>query len=311
MAILGAGAIGGCLAAALHRAGEEVLFLVRPGQARAYGGRLRVEAPEGVTEVEARFLEPGDALPEPDWLVVAVKSYATAEAIRSWQEALPASTSILSPQNGIENEAVLGELLGRERLFPAVVYGPAQKLEDGRIRQGGPLRLTAGLPPELPAALRPRAEGRLTALQTALGRGGIPLTVSSEIMAVKWAKLVWNAVWNPMTALAEREIGAVLEEPGARAVAVAGMGEVVAVAEAEGYHLAESIISDGLALSRAMADQPTSMLADLRARRRLELELVESVVRRAQRHELATPVLSTLAALLRLRHPDLVGGPAG
>ncbi|MDI3298605.1 MAG: 2-dehydropantoate 2-reductase, partial [Bacillota bacterium] len=242
----------------------------------------------------------------PDWLVVAVKSYATEAAVRAWQEALPATTPVLSPQNGVENEVVLGRLLGPGRVFPAVVYGPAQKLEAARVRQGGPMRMTAGLPPELPAAERPRAEGRLTALQAALGRGGIPLTISAEIMAAKWTKLVWNAVWNPLTALAEREIGAVLAEPGARAVAVAGMGEVVAVAEAEGYHLAESVVSDGLALSRAMADQPTSMLADLRARRRLEIDLVESVIRRAQRHDLATPVLSTLAALLRLRHPELV-----
>ncbi|MBX5465187.1 MAG: 2-dehydropantoate 2-reductase [Clostridia bacterium] len=266
-----------------------------------------VEGSEGETEVRARFLEPGDRLPEPDWLVVTVKSWATEEAARAWREALPAATPVLSPQNGVDNEEVLGRLLGAERVFPAVVYGPAQQLGPGRVRQGGPMRMTAGLPPGLPAARQALAEGRLTALQAALGRGGIPLTISADILAAKWSKLVWNAVWNPLTALAEREIGAVLEEPGARSVAVAGMGEVAAVAEAEGYHLAESVVPDGLALSRAMADQPTSMLADLRAGRRLEIELVESVVRRAQRHDLGTPVLSTLAALLRLRYPELTG----
>ena len=43
-AVLGAGGVGGLIAAALARSGEHVLLLLRPETLAAYGGRLRLES---------------------------------------------------------------------------------------------------------------------------------------------------------------------------------------------------------------------------------------------------------------------------
>ncbi len=114
--IIGGGAIGSLLAARLGAAGHAITLLDRPQTAaalRANGLRL-VEA-DGRTVVPAVQIvsTPAEAFGQVafDLAILAVKAFDTAAAIDPLRPFFPATTPLLSVQNGVGNEALLAELL--------------------------------------------------------------------------------------------------------------------------------------------------------------------------------------------------------
>lgn len=122
IALIGAGGIGSFYVCRLMQAGHDVLAVARGAHLeamRAHG--LRVEHAEHPYEGPV----PVCALPELldrdpgsiDLVVLLTKSTATAELAGQFGPWIgDASTSVLSLQNGVDNEVVLSEALGRERI---------------------------------------------------------------------------------------------------------------------------------------------------------------------------------------------------
>jgi 2-dehydropantoate 2-reductase len=77
------------------------------------------------------------------------------------------------------------------------------------------------------------------------------------------------------------------------------MQEAAAVAAANGYPIAESVIEDTLRSTAEMPAYKTSMAADFEAGRPLEVEpILGNVVRSARMHGVAVPSLESLYALM-------------
>src|SRR3954451_12469905 len=136
VAVLGAGAIGGVVAARLHQAGHEVALIARGAQLTALRERgVRVESPAGVQTVPVPVVgEPREiAWGTRDMVLLAVKSQHTQAALGGLRAAAPAETPVVCLQNGIANEpAAL-------RLFPPV-YGvsvacPPSYLSPGVVQE--------------------------------------------------------------------------------------------------------------------------------------------------------------------------------
>jgi 2-dehydropantoate 2-reductase len=283
VAVVGVGAIGATVAAALQDAGGHEMVLC----ARRALDRVVVERPDGAeVVVEAPVLtHAADAELVADWVLLAVKAHQT-EGAAPWLKALCGTETIVAVlQNGIDHVERVGPLAGDATVLPVVNWCPAERVAPGRVVQRGPLRLAV---PAGPA-------GEAFAALMADGAG---VEVGGDFAWEAWRKLCANAVSGVM-ALAGRP-AEMFALDDVRLVGRALAHECAAVARAEGVALSEADADEVIAWLEALPpDAGSSILTDRRAGRALEWEARNAVIGRlGRRHGVATPVADTVAALL-------------
>jgi len=158
----------------------------------------------------------------------------------------------------------------------------------------------------------PSGQGHAARVAAFLEQSGVPIRRSEDLVAAKWGKMAWNCAFNPLTALCERTVGAVMSDDALRAVAWAAAEEVAALARASGVKLGADV-ADQLFLENAdLGHLHTSMLQDLRAGRRSENEeLSGEIVRRSRSVGCPAPTNTTLYALVRAREAGYGTPPSG
>ncbi|HEX3332548.1 MAG TPA: 2-dehydropantoate 2-reductase N-terminal domain-containing protein, partial [Gaiellales bacterium] len=121
-AVIGAGAIGGTVAAGLIRDGHEVLLCDADADhvAAINADGLRIEGPVEEYTVPAQAISP-DALPDGlGAVLLAVKAHHTAGAVAQLGRRLAPDGFVVSLQNGF-NEGTIAAAVGRERVVGAFV----------------------------------------------------------------------------------------------------------------------------------------------------------------------------------------------
>jgi 2-dehydropantoate 2-reductase len=288
VAVVGVGAIGATVAAAVQDAGDHELVLC----ARSPVTEVVVERPDGGEVVlGAPVLTDPDGLGPADWVLLAVKAHQTSGAA-GWLRALARrGTTIAVLQNGIDHIERVTPLAGEAAVLPTVNWCPAEPVARGRVRQRGALRLSV---PERPAG---------EAFAALLGDGA-EVTVGGDFAREAWRKLCANAVSGVM-ALAGRP-AEIFGLDDLRAVAIAMAYECAAVARAEGAPLSDRDADEVIAWIQDLPpDAGSSILTDRLAGRALEWEARNAVIGRlGRRHGIATPVSDTVAALLHAAGDD-------
>lgn len=276
VAVVGPGAIGATVAAAVRGAG-----LVLCGRTRHE--RLVVEHEGGETVVV-----PGPVLTEPaqvahvDVVLLAVKAHQT-EAAAPWLAALCGpETIVVVLQNGVEQRELVGPHAGGATVLPAIVWVPAEAVAPGHVRVRGAVRLTL---PDEPAA---HAVAGLV--------DGVELT--GEFTTLAWRKLAINAVAGLMV-LSGRRAG-MFRRPDVRSLARALAAETLAVARAEGADLPDSVADELVdEFDGYPEDLGSSILFDAEAGRALEWDARNGVVARlGSEHGIPTPVSDVIVPLL-------------
>ena len=282
VAVVGVGAIGATVAAAVQDAGGHELVLC----ARRPLDGVVVERPDGGEVVlRAPVLTDPDGLEAADWLLLAVKAHQT-EGAAGWLRALArGGTTIAVLQNGIDHVERVTPLAGEASVLPTVNWCPAEPVEPGRVRQRDALCLSV---PEGPAG---------EAFAALLGDGA-DVTVGGDFAREAWRKLCANAVSGVM-ALTGRP-AEIFGLHDLRAVATAMAYECAAVARAEGAPLSDQDADDVIAWIQDLPpDAGSSILTDRLAGRTLEWEARNGVIGRlGRRHGVPTPVSDTVSALL-------------
>jgi 2-dehydropantoate 2-reductase len=283
VAVVGVGAIGAAVAAAVQGAGGHELLLC----ARRPLERVVVELPDGsAVELDAPLLtDPGSVDSPADWVLLAVKAHQTQSAA-GWLSALcgPEST-VAVLQNGIDHVERVGPLTGGASVLAVVNWCPVEPVAPGRVRQRDALRLAV-------------PDGRAGEGLAALLGDHAEVTVGDAFELEAWRKLCANAVSGVM-ALAGRpaEMFALAD---VREVARELAHECAAVARAEGVALSERDADDVVAwIEELPTDAGSSILTDRLAGRALEWEARNGVIGRlGRRHGVPTPVADTVSALL-------------
>jgi 2-dehydropantoate 2-reductase len=292
VAVVGAGAIGGVLAALAAGRGHEVTIGVRtPFDA------LTVTTDGVERAVPATVAtDPGTVVPTP-WVLLATKAQDTASAA-GWLGALTGpGTVLVVAQNGVDHAArVEGLVHPATTVLPASVVLGAEAVAPGRVVHHGYGRLT------VPAGDAADALAALYGSDTA-GHAegeGLAVVATDDFATVAWRKLLSNAVANPITALTGRR-NDVLSEPATRALVVDLAREVASVGRSVGAALTDADVDDLVAHYDGMPPGlGTSMLYDRLAGRPLEHEyLTGAVVATGRRTGVPTPLNTAVLALLR------------
>ena len=282
IALIGPGAIGTTIAAALHEVGRTPLLCGRTAHPQ-----LTLRHEEGEIVVPGPVLSDPAAISHPfDIVFVAVKVTQVAESA-SWLARLcDKNTTVCALQNGVEQKNQLAPLVNGAEVLPSIVWFPAQREPDASVWLRATPRLTL---PDVPQA---------KAIAEALSGTRCTVEQSSDFISLAWRKLLQNAVAGLMV-LANRRAG-MFSRPDITALALAYLQEGLTVARAEGATLSDSVpqeIVEGF--HRAPADLGTSILADRQANRPLEWDIRNGVIQRyGQLHSIPTPISDVLVPLL-------------
>jgi 2-dehydropantoate 2-reductase len=282
VAVVGVGAIGGVLAGLLQTAGghEVTLCLRRPMN------DLTVETQEGPVRVEARnLMEPelGEAV---DWVLVATKAYDAEQAARWFPKLCAGGARVAVVQNGVEHRERFAPYIASGRIVPVIIDCPAERREDRVVVQRGVAKMKV-------------EEGVAGSSFAALFRGTRAVVeVTEDFVTAAWQKLCINSA-GALSAITLKPGGVFRDEAIGR-VALDLVAECVAVGRAEGAILDDETGARVLAGYRGgPADSINSMLADRMAGRPMEIDARNGViVRRGEKHGIATPANRMMVALL-------------
>jgi 2-dehydropantoate 2-reductase len=284
IAILGPGGVGGFLAAALTRAGENPVVVARETTARHIEENgIAVESVR-LGEFTARPAVVSRLAEAVDVLIVATK----AGALRGALERIEAPPALVVPLlNGVEH---MGALRARfDGVVAGVIRVEADRPGPGRVVQTSPaVRIDM-------ATENPSLAGAVDRLATVFDGAGIPAVVRASEAEVLWRKLVRLCALSCTTSAADAPLGYIRSDPRWRSALDGAINEAAAVAMAEGAGVDPS--GPRTELEEAPAALRSSMQRDIAAGRAPELDAIAGAVLRAgARHGIRCPTITWLSA---------------
>ncbi len=304
-AIIGSGAVGGYYGAKLARAGQRVSFIARGAHLQAIRDRgLSVRSPLGDFTVHAEAADAADRIGQVDVVMYAVKAYDNATALPLLDALVGEKTLVLTLQNGVDSPDEIAGRIGKEKVVAGPTYIATALAAPGLIEQTGTHRRIVfgeifGDPPRL--------SRRVLALRDVMADADIQAEAVADARVAMWEKFSYLAPFAGFSGASRLPLGPIWKDDFTRAQFQAAVGEVIAVGRAEGV----DIPADMEQRMKAYADSlpgtmRASLLIDLSQGKRIEVEALQgSVVRRGARAGVATPVMATLYAVLKLH----AGGP--
>jgi 2-dehydropantoate 2-reductase len=307
--IVGAGAIGGYIAATLTRAGMDVAAIAR-------GAHLEAIRRDGITVVSSDLgqftvrIEASDdlrSLGTFDLALLTFKAHQWPAFLPQLAPAVHAGTTIVTLQNGVpfwfrrtpvlqtvDPNGAIGALIPDKQTIGGVVHVSGNIAEPGKIRQSGGGRFILG-------AIDPTVDERLTQLVSGMRDAGLKPEVETNIRHFTWLKLINNASLNPVSTIHEVTIHQMLANPVTREEVFALMLETVAVGRKLG--VVDDVDLDArMKYAQRLTDVRTSMLQDAQAHRQLELDpIVGAVVELGEDLGVPVPHLRAVYDELRAR----------
>jgi len=277
--ILGGGAVGSVLGGYLSRGGRDVTIAdgwFQHVEAVRKNG-LTVQSVEGEFTARPRMIhldelrDAGTA----DLVIVAGKAYDTRLLTLLAREHLHEGTVVMSSQNGM-NDAILGDLLGRDRVVACVVALGADLLEPGVVRrssaQSAPSVVVGRLFPEgdrVPEGDRATVE-RIGAELEPLGG----VEVVDDAWPDRWGKLTLNTMSNALAGLTGLWSDRLWSEPESLDVMVALGHETASIAAAEGVaatpvlkRIPQRMLLDAVSVDSPAWAQAAAIMRDISAGR--------------------------------------------
>lgn len=292
--VAGTGAVGGFFGGLLQKAGHDVIFLARgKNLVRMQEKGLTIESEAGNFIVASTFTNRYEDFSDIDLLLFCVKSTGTTEVATKLRPILKEDCPILTLQNGVDNEEILSSNFGKNRIISVATYIQAIGKEPGGVQQiGVSPRLVIG-------ALDASLTERVSEISSLFNDANIETFSSSDILKIKWKKLLWNVTFNPLTALLESKVGAIFDNEGLNQTAINICREAIEVARKVNIDIEEDFYETIMAQGNLAKNHQTSMLQDKLNGKAMELESICGyMVKKGKALNVETPVLETIYHLL-------------
>jgi 2-dehydropantoate 2-reductase len=297
IAIIGAGPIGGILAAHLLSDGHRVLLVdswtehlerIRTHGLRISGREEMLARPEFLY---ASVAELGEIVPE--FVFICTKACYLERVLDDLSDAVLQSKAVfISFQNGIDTERVIAKQLGRDRVLRGVVSYAGVLTGPGEIRESFFASNYIGwLDPTGEPACREAAE--------LLSGSGVPTEATDDIGRYAWRKTIFNTCTMAIAAVTGLNMQEMLEFPPTARLADDLLDESIMVAAACGFDFGPDLASTVKEFNLKAGPHRPSMLVDIENGRRTENEyLVRRIADYADRKGVAAPMHRALAAVI-------------
>lgn len=300
----GAGALGSTFGGILTEAGEDVTLVDLPSprvNALQKEG-LILCSDQGERLVKVKVVTGASSVGICDLVLISVKSYHTAEALKNAGPLIGPNTMVMSLQNGAGNVEVIASEIEHDRVIGGITAHSSAITGPNRVNYevgGGGGVMIATFSGSVTRGLEDVAE--------VFNKSGLSTEIAGNLMEVIWSKLVLNACLNPIGAISGFNNCEVFANANGRELVSMLMSEAQAVAAAKKLSLAggedqvKRILQAGEFLVKRGDKNKVSMLQDLEAGRKTEIDYINGpIVREGEKHNIPTPVNRALIHLVKM-----------
>jgi len=293
--IVGTGAVGGFFGGKLALAGFEVVFLSRGKTLDTLKTKgLILETKEKTSIIKnAIFTNDPSQLKGCDYILFTVKSYDTESVINQIKNYITSKSLVITQQNGINNDLILAEVLGKKNVIPALTKGGYSSPNPGYFRNLGFAAIEIG-------EYNGKISARLKNFANIFKKTGIDVILSKQIQTERWKKYIVNCTFNIISAITKLRVDQILNNHEIRNLCIRTMKELIIISKKEGILLNEKeTINGSIMLAEKLGHFKTSTLQDIEKGKPIELEAFTGyVLKLAKKHNLKIPINETLYSLL-------------
>lgn len=293
VAILGAGAMGAYFATRFFESGFDTCLVAR-------GPRFDRLSRDGLVVNGKKYLipvvDPDTASQPVDLILVGLKHHHLQEAASGLEKFVGDSTVFLSVMNGLESEEIIGSMYGMDKVVYAISLGI------DAVRVGNEIVYTTPGKHYFGEARNETITPRVKMIQEAFEKAGIAYETPVDMMRWLWWKFMINVGVNQASAVTRMQYRAFQTDPLAQQLMESLMREVITLAKAAGVALSEEDITNWYpVLNRLSPDGKTSMLQDIEARQKTEVEVFSGrAISLGQKYNIPTPVNETVFRVIKL-----------
>lgn len=309
--VLGAGAIGAYVGAALARGGADVHVIARrENLAAIQRDGIRVKSPRGDFEAHPPATDDPMEVGPVDFVFLGLKANCYADAGPLLEPLLHDETAVVAAQNGIpwwyfygvdgpfaarriqsvDPDGAVSDVIPPRRAIGCVVFAGTELEAPGVVRHLEGTRFTIGEPDGSQSE-------RCRRFSEAMVAGGLKCPVeTTELRNELWVKLIGNVALNPISVLTRATIVAMCRHQPTRQLLTTMMDEALAVARAVGASPKVSV-ARRMAGAEKVGEHRTSTLQDLLAGKQLERgPIIDAVIELADMTRVEVPSLRAIGA---------------
>jgi 2-dehydropantoate 2-reductase len=295
--VIGAGAVGGYFGGRLADAGRDVTFLVRGRQSEAIRQHgLRILSPHGNATLYPKLISADEIAGSYDLIILCVKAYSLAVAMKDFGAAVAPNTIILPLLNGMRHIELLTGRFGDDCVVGGVCFISAEIDLEGRIVQLTDIhRLVYG-------ERKGNDSARISALNEAMQGSMFDARTSGNILQEMWEKWVMLASLGAATCLLRANIGEIEAMPAGADLSRAILNECSAISTACGYPPgAEFLARTEKVLTTRGSRLTSSMYRDLIRNARVEVDqILGDLLDRGRKFDITAPLLEAACVSLRI-----------
>jgi 2-dehydropantoate 2-reductase len=290
-AVLGAGAIGAYVGAALARGGADVYLIARGDNLEALRrDGVRVRSDRGDFDAHPPATDDSNEIGPVDFVFLGLKANSYASCGPLLEPLLHEETAVVAGQNGIpwwyfhkldgpyegrrietvDPDGEVSSVIPPERAIGCVVFAGTELAEPGVVQHLEGTRFSIGEPD---GTISERCER----FSEAMVAGGLKCPVEERLRDEIWVKLMGNVAFNPLSVLTRATLAQMCDHAPTRSLVASIMQEALEIAEAVGAEPSVSI-DQRLEGAEKVGDHKPSTLQDLEAGKPLELAAIVGAV---------------------------------
>jgi 2-dehydropantoate 2-reductase len=286
-AILGAGGVGGTMAACLSHIGETVTLVVRPNTLAEHPPVIELKSTFGTFAAEVAWTS---SIPPADVLWLTVKATQLEPALASIRDTSMIG-AVVPLLNGIDHMEPLRSKFGPDRVIPATIAGEMERVSPGQFVHPSPFLLLN---------ISSRGRDLLGPVTEKLQRLGFICNFSDDETTLLWSKLVILGPMALSTTAFDKPVGEVLGNPARYRQFEGSVREACAAGAAEGAKVDADIVLK--LMQKTPPGMRSSMQKDVENGRPPELDAIGgAIVRAAKRHGLTASATEELIRLVEQR----------
>ena len=297
ISIIGSGAMGSLFGGKLSKSGEDVILYdvneAHINRVNQKGLSIHSTATGETLVVYPRATKDPEETRGSDIFIIFVKSTITELVVKQFSSFADNSSIVITLQNGLGNEEIIRNIMGKEMVAAGVTSQGATFLGPGEINHAGngPTHL----------CMSDKHNEKLKPFVETLNKAGFEADIEDNIENLVWSKLIINVGINALTAITNLENGRLLEFQDLKSIMDDLVAEGAAVAAKKGVTLTfPDPLQTVFDVAGKTAKNRSSMLQDFDRGNRTEIDFINgAIVREGSILGINTPVNKTIAGLVR------------
>jgi 2-dehydropantoate 2-reductase len=307
--VVGVGPVGGIMAVHLKKAGHDVTLvdILKPHMDEVKRNGLSIT---GVKDMKASFPKENicyniDEMggKDLDVIFISVKASVLSQVLPGLKKVSKPGTTMVSLQNGLDNEEYIAEVFGKENTLRIVVNYAGNLIDNGKVR------MSFFNPPNYIGMIDPAAEEKARSLARVITDAGLETSFTLDIKKYEWEKIILNAALSPVCALTRRTMKQMMDFKDTRWLTEAILREGIKVAEANGINFKPGFLEFCMGYLDKAGHHRTSMHVDIEKRNPTEIDFInDKIVKYGKAKGIPTPFNSTIVSLIKgAELPEYIG----